>query len=349
MGVACGGGGACSSKLTKTMESVRWGLIGCGDVAEHKGGPALYTAEGSSLEAVMSRDAGRAADFAERHGARRSYTSVGALLADPDVDAVYIATPPSSHAALTLEAAAAGKHILCEKPMALSVAEGRAMIEACRAHGVRLSIAYYRRYWPVIRRMKALVEEGRLGRLVQAHVRTADRHRPRPDGRRAWLTQPETAGGGFLTDVGTHRLDLLAYFLGEPVRVHALTATLTLEAAVDDSAALALQFAEGALATAAFNWNVGAAIDEVELSGTEGRLWARNLAAGHLEWTRGAETETFSLPAPAITHLGLVQAFVDALRRGEPNPLPGEDGLQATRMTEAAYQSAAEGRAVAPA
>ncbi len=125
--------------------NLRWGIIGCGNVAETKGGPALYGVEGSELVAVMSRSAEKGADFAQRHGARRHYTSVADLLSDDEVDAVYVATPPHLHAEQTVLAAEAGKHVLCEKPMALTVAECETMVAACRDAGVELWIAYYRR------------------------------------------------------------------------------------------------------------------------------------------------------------------------------------------------------------
>ncbi len=328
------------------MDEVRWGIIGCGDVAEHKGGPALYNVAHSRLVAVMSRRAGRAEDFARRHHAKRYYTNVEALLADDEVNAVYVATPPNVHAELTEQAARAGKHVLCEKPMAMTVAECRRMIQACRDHGVQLMIAYYRRFFPVVIKMKETVEAGVIGRPVRARAAVADFYTPRADGERKWLTEKNTAGGGFLTDVATHRLDLLAFFLGKVREVAAFVDTQHFDFDVDDASVLVMRFDNGTHATGAFNWNVGASIDEFEICGTRGRLLAHNLGAGQLDVVADGTVTSHSLPAPGITHLGLVEHFVECLRTGRPNALPGEEGIQATRMTEAAYESAREGKMV---
>ena len=328
------------------MDEVHWGIIGCGDVAEHKGGPALYNVAHSRLVAVMSRRPGRAEDFARRHHAQRYYTNVEALLADEEVNAVYVATPPNVHAELTEQAARAGKHVLCEKPMAMTVAECRRMIQVCRDHGVQLMIAYYRRFFPVVIKMKEVVEAGVIGRPVRARAAVADYYTPRADGERKWLTEKNTAGGGFLTDVATHRLDLLAFFLGKVREVAAFVDTQHFDFDVDDASVLVMRFDNGTHATGAFNWNVGASIDEFEICGTRGRLLAHNLGAGQLDVVADGTVTSHSLPAPGITHLGLVEHFVECLRTDRPNALPGEEGIQATQMTEAAYESAREGRVV---
>jgi len=328
------------------MEEIRWGIIGCGDVAEHKGGPALYNVPHSRLVAVMSRRAHRAEDFARRHRAERFYTQVDDLLADEAVNAVYVATPPNVHAELTERAARAGKHVLCEKPMAMTVAECRRMIQACRDHGVQLIIAYYRRFFPAVVKMKEAVEAGVIGRPLRARTAVANYYAPRADGERSWLTRRGTAGGGFLTDVATHRLDLLAHFLGAVRTVAAFVETQHFDFEVDDASSLLMHFENGTHATGSFNWNVDAPVDEFEVWGTQGRLFARNLGAGELEIATGDTVERHHLPAPAITHLGLVDHFVQCLRTGTPNALSGEAGMQATRMTEAAYQSAQEGRVI---
>ena len=329
------------------LTAVRWGILGTGDVAEHKGGPALYNVGGSKLVAVMSRGEEKVKSFAERHGAERYYTSVEALLDDDAINAVYIATPPDVHAEQVAMAAERGLHILCEKPMAQTVDECQAMIDVCCAHGVQLMIAYYRRFFPVVMKMKELLVDGRIGDVVRARAELADFYTPRADGERAWLTQSDTAGGGFMTDAGTHRLDLFAHFLGDVQEVSAFTDTQTFDFSVDDAASVIMRFEHGVHASGLFNWNIGSPIDEFELCGTKGRILSRNLGKGELEvLVDGEVADTFELPAPDITHLGLVEHFVACLQSGRPNALPGEAGMQATRMTEAAYQSSAEGRVV---
>lgn len=148
---------------------VRWGIIGVGNVTERKSGPGFQRAARSELVAVMRRDAARAADYARRHGVPRWYADAGALIHDPEVDAVYIATPPDSHMRYTLEVAAAGKPVYVEKPMARTAAECEAMVAACRAAGVPLFVAYYRRAMPRFVKVKALLEGGAVG-LSLIHI-----------------------------------------------------------------------------------------------------------------------------------------------------------------------------------
>lgn len=328
------------------MEEVRWGIIGSGDVAEKKGGPALYNVEGSRLVAVMSRREEKARDFASRHGADRHYSRVEDLLDDEEVNAVYVATPPSSHMEIAAMAARAGKHVLLEKPMAMTTEECERIIEACRENGVSLMVAYYRRFFPVVEHMKRLVEDGAIGDVVRARAQTASLYAPRDDGERSWLTDSGVAGGGFLTDVGTHRLDLLAHILGTPREVAAFVDTQTLDAMVDDSSSLVMRFENGVHATAEFNWNVGVPVDEFEVCGTDGRILCRGLDAGELDLISADGKQSFLLPPSSITHLALVEHYVQCLLADRPNQLPGEEGMIATSITEAAYLSSEQGKSV---
>ena len=143
------------------IDVIRWGIIGCGNVAEFKSGPPLYQTPGSELIAVMRRDAAKAADFAQRHGARRWYTEAEALIADADVNAIYIASPHHLHAAHVKMAANAGKSVLCEKPMGINVAEAQACVDVCHANHVPLAVAYYRREWPIVQKMRGAAERRR--------------------------------------------------------------------------------------------------------------------------------------------------------------------------------------------
>ena len=310
------------------MATLRWGILGCGDVANYKGGPPLYTVDDSELVAVMRRDRAKAQAFAERHGAKWAYSDVDALLADDEVNAVYIATPPHLHCEHTIRAARAGKHILCEKPMALTVEECQRMIDACRQAGVTLMIAYYRTFFPNIMRMKALMDEGAIGDIVLARVNCTAYYNPNQHELSSWRINPEISGGGVLMDIGSHRIDLLQYLMGDIVSVRGYAETVHLDVDVDDSAVFTLRFASGAHAVANINWNVGTAVDDVEVYGTEGCLRCSPLNSGNLTLEKsGDRFELDRVPLPH-THTGLVEDFVNHLKTGEPIRCSGKSGLK---------------------
>ncbi|HEY7374191.1 MAG TPA: Gfo/Idh/MocA family oxidoreductase, partial [Polyangia bacterium] len=193
--------------------TIRWGMIGCGDVAEVKSGPGFQKAEGSALVAVMRRRGDLAADYARRHGVPRWYDDAAALIADPEVDAVYIATPPGAHERLALAVCAAGKPAYVEKPMARNLAECARMVDAFAAAGLPLFVAYYRRALPRFLRARDLIASGALGRLTGVRYRQSGPYhhdveaRVREGAALPWRLEAEHAGGGLFLDVGCHTLD----------------------------------------------------------------------------------------------------------------------------------------------
>ena len=202
--------------LHREMKIIRWGIVGCGDVTEVKSGPGFQKAVGSALVAVMRRDAARAEDYARRHRVPRWYSDADALVRDPEVDAVYVATPPSTHLPFARLAAAAGKPVYVEKPMALDHAGCVAMIDACGAAKVPLFTAYYRRAMPRYARVKALVEDGVIGEIRAATICVHRAFVPPADAR-PWRIDPAVAGGGLFVDLASHQLDLLDWILGPVV------------------------------------------------------------------------------------------------------------------------------------
>jgi predicted dehydrogenase len=198
------------------LDKVRWGIIGCGDVTEVKSGPAFQKINNSELVAVMRRTGELAKDYAERHNVPKWYDDADALINDPDVDAVYIATPPGSHMEYTLKAAKAGKPVYVEKPMARNYAECEEMIAACEKAGVPLYVAYYRRAQPRFLKIKELLENGAIGeiRFVSTTQYKKDSESGKLPQQLSWRVQPELAGGGLFFDLASHTLDLLEFLLG---------------------------------------------------------------------------------------------------------------------------------------
>lgn len=323
---------------------VKWGIIGCGDVAEHKGGPALYQVKGSELLAVMRRDIKKAKEFAERHRAKRYYGSVEELLTDKEINAVYVATPVYLHCEQTIKAAEAGKHILCEKPMAMNVAQCQRMIQKCKERNVKLMIAYYRRSYPSVKKMKDLIEVGTIGKPVLARVNLSSYYNPTVSGQ--WRVDPLLSGGGVMMDVGSHRIDLLIYLLGRVEKVSAFTETLYCNYPVEDAAAMILKFRNGTQGVVNFNWNVKKEVDEFEIYGTEGKILARPLDSGNLEIHTKEGVKRFTLSPPEPTHLGVVEDFVRSLRTSRKMLCSGEEGIKTSQVMQAAYQSSRTSRTI---
>src|SRR2546425_12252561 len=233
------------------MKSLAWGLIGCGDIARKRIAPALRDLDLCDLVAVCRERAELVEEFAREFGARRSYETSRQLLSDIEIDAVYIATPVHLHAAQTIAAAESGKHVLCEKPMALDVGECDRMIAACRAHDVRLGVAYYRHFYPVIARIKAIVASGEIGDPVVAQIEAFEWCNLQPGDPRSWFMKKAEAGGGPMFDFGCHRLEVLIDLFGPVRRVTSTVANVVFDREVEDTAIALLELERGTCATLA--------------------------------------------------------------------------------------------------
>ena len=209
------------------LETVKWGFIGCGEVTEKKSGPAFSEVEGSTVVAVMSRTEKRARSYAVCHLIPKWYTDAQELIDDPDVNAVYVATPPSSHATYAIMAMRAGKPVYVEKPLAASYDDCARINRVSEETGVPCFVAYYRRYLPYFLKVKEIVDSGRIGRLVNVQVRFAVPPRAldydRPD-KMPWRLQPDVAGGGYFYDLAPHQLDLLQYMFGTIIEARGIKA-----------------------------------------------------------------------------------------------------------------------------
>jgi 1,5-anhydro-D-fructose reductase (1,5-anhydro-D-mannitol-forming) len=308
---------------------IRWGLIGCGDVAEQKSGPGFQQAADSALVAVMRRDAGRAKDFAARHWVPRWYSDARELVEDPEVDAISIATPPSSHRELALLACAAGKPALVEKPMALNHTECVRMVEAFRAAGVPLFVAYYRRVQPRFIQMKQLVESGAIGVPRVALVQlTAPPPRidsdPLP-----WRLQPEISGGGLFADLGCHTLDLLDFILGPIAEVSGFASNQGRLYGAEDAVAMSFRFQNGAHGQGAWQFNTAERRDRLEILGSEGSVSVSTFGADPLILREASGKETrFDLPMSTPVQQPLIQSVVDELLGRGQCPSTGESGAR---------------------
>ena len=199
--------------MSQKLNEVNWGIIGVGDVCEVKSAPAMNLIAGSTLKAVMRRNGDKAKDYAQRHNVPKWYDQADDLINDPEINAIYIATPPDSHQSYTLQAAAAGKPVYVEKPMARNHKECHAMINACEQAGVPLFVAYYRRRLPNFLKVKSLLDEKAIGDIRLVNIKLFKALDP-SDGPDNWRILPEIAGGGYFYDLASHQLDLLDYLFG---------------------------------------------------------------------------------------------------------------------------------------
>jgi predicted dehydrogenase len=327
-------------------------VVGLGHFAEHVVLPGFANSRKAQLAAVVSGDERKARRLARKFGASSfyDYNGYAQCLAHPEVEAVYIATNNSTHAAFAVQAATAGKHVLCEKPMATSIAECQQMIDACRDHQVRLMIAYRKYFEPGSVDLKALVDSGKLGRLKIIHSAFSVYVRP-GGGRPAWHFDRRLAGGGALPDVGVYCVNTARWVTGrDPVEAAAYQWTVDPEVfkEVDENVAFRLNFPDGLVMQGTASWG-GAKVSFFHVVGEKG--WATLAPAYEYNEERRLYGciggRGFEKKYKVMDELALeLDAFADCVRHNrEPGP-NGAEGLRDVAVMQAIYQSAREGRSV---
>ena len=320
------------------MRVIGWGIIGVGDVTEVKSGPGFQKADHSALAAVMRRDGDKARDYARRHGVSRWYDDAAALIADPQVDAVYIATPPDTHKDYTLMAAAAGKPVLVEKPMALNLDECEVMNAACRAADVPLFVAYYRRTMPRFVEIKRLIEAGAIGTpraVIVTHLGTA----PKPGFDRAgmpWRYRPEVGGGGKFVDTGVHAFDYLDHVFGPIAEARSVVGNQAGLYPAEDTVASTFSFADSpVLGTGLWCYAADRHEEVTRIIGSRGQI-EFSFFHGQVPVTLSADGEIRDLPLgwPDHVHQPLIQSIVDELNGVGRCPSTGETAARTTGIVD---------------
>lgn len=317
--------------------TIRWGILGCGDVARRRVAGAIQQDAESELLAACRRNSEALQQFCGEFGVPRGYSDEVDLIADPDIDAVYIATPVDRHLPQTLACAGVGKHVLCEKPMAMSISECDEMISACRQAGVRLGVAYYRRCYPVIERIRGLVREGRIGTVLSVTAVTATPFSFAPGQDGYWRVVLEEGGGGALMDIGSHRLNLFLDLFGPISDVRGFCQTRAGDFAADDSAVFTVRFAQGCLGSLQCYFGVAVDPDEFVVVGTGGRLVATPLNDGNLAIETAAGVEVEAHPPEENFNLPLITDFVGAIRDNRSPLVDGDEGRATNEVIERAY------------
>ncbi|MBO0730032.1 MAG: Gfo/Idh/MocA family oxidoreductase [Acidimicrobiaceae bacterium] len=326
--------------------SVGWGIVGIGFIADSGMAPAIATLDESHLEGVVSRDAERARAFADKHHASHAYTDFAEMLANPQVDAVLITTPNALHAEQVVQAAKAGKHVLSDKPLALSVAEAERAVDECRRAGVKLGINFQTRHHTCFQESRNVIAAGGIGDplVVQLEVGAG------AGGLKGWRTDPGLAGLGSINNVGVHGYDLLRFLLGAEVTEVVALLDVGRKPELETLAISLLRFDNGTLAYVNTNQKVPNHQPDIQIYGTKGRIVGHNITR---PWLEDGELRVLTAEGESVTrHSSLdafrrcVHAFNQAvLENTEPNA-SGTDGLRSVQLTEAMARSAREGKVV---
>jgi predicted dehydrogenase len=301
------------------MKKLRWGFIGCGEVTEKKSGPAFNAVEGSTVMAVMSRSEQKARSYAERHNVPRWYTDAQKLIDDPDVNAIYIATPPSSHATFAIMAMKAGKPVYVEKPLAASYDECARVNRISEQTGVPCFVAYYRRYLPYFQKVKEIVESGVIGRVINVQIRFAvpprDLDYAHPDNL-PWRLQPDIAGGGYFYDLAPHQLDLLQELFGVILEARGICANRGQLYTTEDSVSAIFRFENGLPGSGSwcFVAHESAREDRIDIIGNQGSIAFSVFSYAPIVLQTSEGVKNIEVPNPPYVQYPLIKKVIEHLQ-----------------------------------
>lgn len=319
------------------MGTINWGIIGCGDVTEKKSGPAFNKVNNSRLVAVMRRNAAKAEDYARRHGVPKWYSDATELINDPEVNAIYIATPPNSHEQYTLEALRAGKPVYVEKPMTLSKESAEIMAKAAAESNVKLTVAHYRRGLPLFQKIKELIDEKEIG-----EVRYADLHMLQNAGSDLitqtddnWRLNPAMSGGGLFHDLAPHQLDLMLFFFGSVSHSAGCAMNQARLYQADDLVSGSIQFTNGILFKGLWCFSVPKEerLDLCTIMGAEGKI-SFSVFGNYYILTKNGREEKVEFELPENIQAPFIQKVVDYFLDKGPNPCSAETGVEVMRLLD---------------
>jgi 1,5-anhydro-D-fructose reductase (1,5-anhydro-D-mannitol-forming) len=281
---------------------LNWIVIGVGDITIRRVIPAIQAEPRSALYGIVTRDAAKASQYGVR-----TWGSLDEALTDPAVDVVYVATPVFLHAPQTIQSLCAGKHVICEKPMAMNEPEARSTVQAAEQSDRHFGVAYYRRCYPKVQRAKQLLQQGAIGKPVVAQL--TNHMWFDGSGSRSWLVDPAKAGGGPLFDIASHRIDVLNFWFGKPLRVTAQLSNAVHDYPVEDNATVLIEYEHGVRGIVDVRWHSNSIRDECRIRGTDGEIEMSPLNGPDLVWPGGRG----NLPAHPNLHYPMIENFVDAV------------------------------------
>lgn len=301
------------------MKQISWGFIGCGEVTEKKSGPAFAEVEGSHVEAVMSRSEQKARNYAERHNIRKWYTDAQELIDDPDINAIYIATPPSSHATFAIMAMRAGKPVYIEKPLAASYNDCIRINRISEQTGVPCFVAYYRRYLPYFQKVKEIIENGTIGKVINVQIRFSVPPRDldyKNEKELPWRLQPDIAGGGYFYDLAPHQIDLLQNIFGVITRAHGYPANRAHLYKAEDTVSACFFFENGVTGSGSwcFVGHESAKEDRIEIIGDKGSLSFSVFTYEPIVLITSEGKQSITVPNPSYVQLPMIKHVIEHLQ-----------------------------------
>lgn len=318
-------------------QKINWGIIGCGDVTELKSGPAFNKVPNSALVAVMRRNADKAADYAKRHNVPRWYNDASKLINDPEVNAIYIATPPDAHEEYAVAAIKAGKPVYVEKPMALNYNAAKNIFLTAAEYDVKLVVAHYRREWPLFKKIKQLLHDKAIGetRLVRlVYDKPALTAEELAEEKTAWRVNPAIAGGGLFHDLAPHQLDIMYYLFGTTKRIHGITINQAGCYEADDMVAGHILFANKTVFTGTWYFNAATPADHCEIIGSTGKLSFSFFSGNNIELVTNNKTTTFNFDTLQHVQQPMIEKTVQYFLGKADNPCRGNEGALIMRWME---------------
>lgn len=321
------------------MKEIKWGIIGCGNVTELKSGPAFSKVKNSVLVAVMRRDAEKAKDYANRHQVAKWYNDATELINDKDVNAIYIATPPSSHELYALAAIQAGKPVYVEKPMTLNYSSAIKMMNAAKEANIKLSIAHYRRGQPYFNKIKQLIDDKIIGEVRFANLsfyKTILSKEELALPGNQWRVDAAVSGGGLFHDLAPHQLDLMYYFFGDAAYAKGISTNQTHIYNADDIVTGNILFKNGIVFNGVWSFNVGEenGKDNCEIIGSEGSINFSVFNEQKIFLNKKGTTEEISFTPPRHVQEPMIEKVVEYFLDEGPNPCSAEDGLKVMKLLD---------------
>ena len=319
------------------MKKINWGIIGCGDVTELKSGPAFNKVPNSALVAVMRRNAEKAADYAQRHHVPKWYSDANKLIDDPEVNAIYIATPPGSHEEYTIAAINAGKPVYVEKPMALNYKAAKIMTYTVAAKNIKLVVAHYRREWPLFKKIKELINDNAIGKPILAQLEFFCPPLTKEElslERNAWRVNPAISGGGLFHDLAPHQLDIMYWLFGPAQKVSGMASNQNELYSADDTVTGNILFENGIAFNGDWRFTADGSKDHCEIIGSEGKLSFSFFSGNSIELTVNNKSTQFNFDALQHVQQPMIEKVVQYFLDEAPNPCTGDEGAEIMRWMQ---------------